>query len=59
MASLSLDFLNVERLILRQVSPLRAAPPENIQVATLNYLAMSLENEYLRPGSTKRAGSEG
>lgn len=45
MDSLSLDLLNVERLILRQVSPLRTAPPENIQFITLNYLARSLENE--------------
>lgn len=45
MASLGLDLPNVERLILRQVSPLRTAPPETIQFVTLNYLAMSLENE--------------
>lgn len=45
MASLSLDVLNVQKLILRQVSPLRTAPPENIQFVTINYLAMSLENE--------------
>lgn len=45
MASLSLDVLNVQKLILRQVSPLRTAPPENIQFVTINYLATSLENE--------------
>lgn len=45
MASLGSDLLNVERLILRQVSLLGTAPLENIQFVTLNYLAMSLENE--------------
>lgn len=45
MASLGSDLLNVERLILRQVSPLGTAPLENIRFVTLNYLAMSLENE--------------